>query len=59
MGQANVRHWAPDILPLLDEQDVLGVEDFATHHLSLEEAPEAYRNFQEKRDGTFKVLFRP
>ncbi|WP_026118864.1 alcohol dehydrogenase catalytic domain-containing protein [Nocardiopsis ganjiahuensis] len=59
MGQANVRHWAPEILPLLDDEDVLGVEDFATHHLSLEEAPQAYRDFQHKADGTFKVVFRP
>ncbi|MBR8743753.1 alcohol dehydrogenase catalytic domain-containing protein [Nocardiopsis sp. MG754419] len=59
MGQANVRHWAPDILPLLDDEDVLGVQDFATHHLSLEEAPEAYRRFQEKTDGIFKVVFTP
>lgn len=59
MGQANVRHWAPEILPLLDDEDVLGVEDFATHHVSLDEAPQAYQDFQAKNDGTFKVLFRP
>ncbi|GHC82531.1 glutathione-dependent formaldehyde dehydrogenase [Nocardiopsis terrae] len=59
MGQANVRHWVPEILPLLDEEDVLGVEDFATDHLSLEDAPDAYRRFQHKEDGTFKVVFTP
>lgn len=59
MGQANVRHWAPEILPLLEEEDVLGVDDFATHHVSLDEAPRAYQNFQNKADGTFKVVFRP
>ncbi|GAA1461563.1 zinc-dependent alcohol dehydrogenase [Nocardiopsis exhalans] len=59
MGQANVRHWAPEILPLLDDDDVLGVDGFATHHVSLDEAPQAYQNFQDKSDGTFKVLFRP
>ena len=36
MGQANVRRWSDDILPLLgQEEDVLGVESFATHHLPL------------------------
>ncbi|MBB5489973.1 alcohol dehydrogenase catalytic domain-containing protein [Nocardiopsis metallicus] len=59
MGQANVRHWAPEILPLLDDDDVLGVDGFATHHASLDEAPRAYQNFQDKSAGTFKVLFRP
>ncbi|THA24854.1 glutathione-dependent formaldehyde dehydrogenase [Streptomyces sp. RKND-216] len=59
MGQANVRRWVPDILPLLSDQDPLGVDDFATHHVSLAEAPEAYAMFQAKRDGAVKVVFRP
>jgi threonine dehydrogenase-like Zn-dependent dehydrogenase len=59
MGQANVRRWVDDLLPLVLDEDVLGVERFASHRVSLEEAPEAYRRFQEKRDGTFKVVFRP
>ncbi|MEU3961503.1 zinc-dependent alcohol dehydrogenase [Streptomyces buecherae] len=56
MGQANVRRWVPDILPLLDETDVLGVDDFATHRLPLEQAPDAYRTFQAKEDGMIKTL---
>ncbi|MDT0382756.1 glutathione-dependent formaldehyde dehydrogenase, partial [Streptomyces sp. DSM 42041] len=59
MGQANVRRWVPDILPLLSDQDPLGVDEFATHHVSLAEAPEAYAMFQAKRDGAVKVVFRP
>ncbi|KOX22060.1 alcohol dehydrogenase catalytic domain-containing protein [Nocardiopsis sp. NRRL B-16309] len=59
MGQANVRHWAPEILPLLDGSDPLGVEDFATHHLALDEAAHAYAMFQKKEEGAVKVLFRP
>ncbi|GAA0996983.1 zinc-dependent alcohol dehydrogenase [Nocardiopsis tropica] len=59
MGQANVRHWAPEILPLLDDADVLGVEDFATHHLPLDDAPHAYEAFQKKAEGMVKVVFRP
>jgi threonine dehydrogenase-like Zn-dependent dehydrogenase len=60
MGQANVRRWIPDLLPLVeDPSDPLGVEDFATHHLTLDEAPEAYATFQRKGDGMQKVLFRP
>ncbi len=37
MGQANVKRWTEDILPLLSgDDDPLGVDDFATHHLPLE-----------------------
>ena len=56
MGQANVRRWSDDILSLLlQDEDVLGVEGFATHHVSLEEAPDAYETFQKKEDGCIKV----
>ncbi|WP_055600274.1 alcohol dehydrogenase catalytic domain-containing protein [Streptomyces aureus] len=59
MGQANVRHWVDDILPLLDDSDPLGVDQFATHVLPLEEAPQAYETFQAKRDGMVKVVLTP
>jgi len=60
MGQANVRRWSDEILELLlQDEDHLGVEGFATHHLPLDDAPRAYRDFRDKRDGMVKVLFRP
>lgn len=59
MGQANVHRWVPDILPLLSDEDPLGVDGFATHHLPLEQAPDAYAAFQRKADGMVKVLFQP
>jgi len=59
MGQANVKRWVDDILPLLTDDDPLGVDDFATHRVPLERAPEAYADFQAKRDGTVKVLLQP
>lgn len=60
MGQANVKNWIDDLLPLaLDDTDPLGLESFATHHLSLEDAPAAYEMFQKKQDGAIKVLFKP
>ncbi|MCF7550617.1 zinc-dependent alcohol dehydrogenase [Pseudonocardia sp. WMMC193] len=59
MGQANVHRWVPDLLPLLTADDPLGTEDFATHRVPLEAAPDAYAMFQEKRDGAVKVLFTP
>ncbi|MGW1764220.1 zinc-dependent alcohol dehydrogenase [Streptomyces sp. NPDC002073] len=59
MGQANVRRWVDDILPLLTDGDPLGVDEFATHRLPLEQAPAAYEMFQKKQDGAVKVLFTP
>ena len=59
MGQANVWRWVPEILPLLTDDDPLGTESFATHHVPLAEAPQAYEDFQSKKDGTVKVLLRP
>ncbi|HEY1713788.1 MAG TPA: zinc-dependent alcohol dehydrogenase [Solirubrobacteraceae bacterium] len=60
MGQANVRRWVTDIMPLLeDEADPLGVEDLATHKLPLDDAPHAYEIFQRKQDGAIKILLQP
>jgi threonine dehydrogenase-like Zn-dependent dehydrogenase len=46
-------------MPLLADSDPLGVESFATHHLPLDQAPEAYEKFQKKEDGMIKVVFTP
>jgi threonine dehydrogenase-like Zn-dependent dehydrogenase len=59
MGQANVQHWVPEILPLLLDGDPLGAEGFATHKLPLAEAPRAYEVFQKKQDGAIKILLQP
>ena len=59
MGQANVKRWVDDIMPLLSDGDPLGVESFDTHRLPLEEGPRGYEIFQKKQDGAVKVLLRP
>ncbi|MFP5219716.1 MAG: alcohol dehydrogenase catalytic domain-containing protein [Actinomycetes bacterium] len=59
MGQANVKKWVPEILPLLTDDDPLGVDTFHTHALPLAEAPDAYAKFQQKKDGYVKVVFKP
>jgi threonine dehydrogenase-like Zn-dependent dehydrogenase len=59
MGQANVKRWVDDIMPLLGGDDPLGVDTFATHRLPLEEAPHAYDIFQKKEDGAVKVVLKP
>ena len=60
MGQCHVRRWTDEILPVvLADDDPLGLEDLATHHLPLDEAPEGYAMFQRKSDGCVKVVLRP
>ena len=59
MGQANVKKWVDDIMPLLTDDDPLGVDTFATHTLPLAEAPHAYDIFQKKQDGAVKVILKP
>ncbi|MEV4756621.1 zinc-dependent alcohol dehydrogenase [Micromonospora sp. NPDC049559] len=60
MGQAHVRRWTDEIMPLLERDgDPLGVRDLRTHRLPLQRAPEAYEMFQEKKDGCIKVVLEP
>jgi threonine dehydrogenase-like Zn-dependent dehydrogenase len=59
MGQANVKRWADDIMPLLMDGDPLGVDNFHTHRVPLTEGPQAYETFQKKQDGAVKFLLDP
>jgi threonine dehydrogenase-like Zn-dependent dehydrogenase len=60
MGQAHVKRWIDDLMPLLtSDGDPLGTEDLATHQLPLEDGPRGYEIFQKKEDGAVKVVLRP
>ncbi|MDP9794028.1 threonine dehydrogenase-like Zn-dependent dehydrogenase [Catenuloplanes nepalensis] len=60
MGQAHVRRWSDEVLPLLTgDGDPLGVGDLVTHRLPLESAPQAYEIFKKKEDGCIKVVLKP
>ena len=60
MGQAHVKRWIGDLMPLVeDDDDPLGVEDLATHVMPLAEAPKAYETFQKKQDGAIKMVLQP
>jgi threonine dehydrogenase-like Zn-dependent dehydrogenase len=59
MGQAHVKRWIDDILPLLTDDDPLGTGDLGTHTMSLEDAPRGYEMFQKKQDGCIKILLTP
>ena len=60
MGQAHVKRWVDDILPLVsDDADPLGVLDLTTHQVPLEDAPHMYEVFQKKQDDCIKVVLKP
>ena len=60
MGQANVHAHIGDLLPLVeDPADPLGLDDFVTHRVPLEDAPAMYETFQKKEDGCIKVVLTP
>jgi threonine dehydrogenase-like Zn-dependent dehydrogenase len=60
MGQAHVKRWVDDIMPLLTgDDDPLGVDDLVTHRLPLDDAPHAYDIFKNKQDGCIKVVLKP
>jgi len=59
MGQAHVKRWIDELMPLLTDGDPLGVKDLATHLLPLDEAPHGYEIFQEKKDGAIKIVLQP
>lgn len=58
MGQANAPHLTDEILPLLDN-NAFDVDNFATHHMKLDDAPQAYEMFQAKQDGAIKIILQP
>jgi threonine dehydrogenase-like Zn-dependent dehydrogenase len=60
MGQAHVKRWIDDLMPMVtDASDPLGAAGFATHHLSLEQAPHGYDIFRNKAEGCLKVVLQP
>lgn len=59
MGQANAPFLTPEILPLLVEGNAFDVDNFASHHLPLEDAAHAYEIFQAKEDEAIKIILKP
>lgn len=60
MGQCHVKRWTEELLEVVSRSDdLLGLEDLATHRVSLEEAPAMYETFQKKQDGCVKVVLTP
>ena len=60
MGQAHVKRWIDDLMPMVsDESDPLGLRGLATHHLPLADAPRGYEIFRDKAEGCLKVVLQP
>jgi threonine dehydrogenase-like Zn-dependent dehydrogenase len=60
MGQCHVKHWTDELYDLVSgAEDVLDLENLATHRVPLEQAPEMYKTFNDKADGCIKVVLQP
>jgi threonine dehydrogenase-like Zn-dependent dehydrogenase len=58
MGQTHVQKYMPTLLRLIEEQRI-DPSFIITHRLNLDDAPDAYRLFNENRDECLKVVLRP
>ncbi|MDR7036854.1 MULTISPECIES: zinc-dependent alcohol dehydrogenase [Methylobacterium] len=57
-GQTHVNRWTDDLVRLIDEGKI-DPSFVITHRVGLEDGPEMYRTFRDKKDGCIKVMIRP
>lgn len=57
-GQAPVQAYIDKLLKLVEEEKVV-LDDIITHKYSLDEAPHAYKIFNDKEDNCVKVVLKP
>ena len=58
MGQTHVHKYMPRLLTIIEEGGI-DPSFVISHHVALDDAPEAYRMFRDKTDGCTKVVMRP
>lgn len=58
MGQTHMHNYMKPLLERIEKGEI-DPSFIITHRLSLEEAPEAYRTFRDKKDGCIKVVLKP
>jgi threonine dehydrogenase-like Zn-dependent dehydrogenase len=58
MAQTPVQKYLPKLLPLIENGEI-DPSFVITHRASLEEGPELYKKFRDKKDGCIKVVMRP
>jgi threonine dehydrogenase-like Zn-dependent dehydrogenase len=58
MGQTHVNRWTDDLLRRIEEHQI-DPSFVITHRMKLEDAPEMYETFRDKKDGCIKVVLTP
>ena len=58
MGQTHVNRWTDDLLRRIEEKQI-DPSFVITHRVKLEQAPEMYETFRDKKDGCIKVVLTP
>ena len=57
-GQTHVHRYLAPLMKKIEEGEI-DPSFVITHRLKLEQAPEAYKTFREKKDGCIKVVMTP
>ena len=57
-GQTHVNRWTDDLLGRI-EQGQIDPSFVITHRVGLDDAPEMYKTFRDKKDGCIKVVLKP
>ncbi|PZD96363.1 glutathione-dependent formaldehyde dehydrogenase [Paenibacillus sambharensis] len=58
MGQAPVIHYMPKLYQMVQD-NLFDPTDIITHRVPIEEAPSAYKHFDQKTEGCIKVILKP
>jgi len=58
MGQTHVNRWTDDLLNRIQEGQI-DPSFVITHTMSLQDGPEMYKTFRDKKDGCVKVVLKP
>ena len=58
MGQTHVNRWTDDLLRRIEERQI-DPSFVITHRMNLDQAPEMYETFRDKKDGCIKVVLTP
>ena len=58
MGQTHVNRWTDDLLRRIEEGEI-DPSFVITHRMNLNDAPEMYKTFRDKKDGCIKVVLTP
>ena len=58
MGQTHVNRWTDDLLRRIGEGQI-DPSFVITHTVPIEQGPEMYQTFRDKKDGCIKVVLKP